>query len=184
VTRLIHTCRRHCLAVVVAACTLGAVASSSASVVVPLSLPQLAEAADRIATGVVVDVRTAQGPEGLERLVQVQVSSTWKGPADATLYVRLAGGRLGATETRVPGVPAVEVGDHVVWFLVTHPRGGFSVLGLHQGALAAVRAADGTLRVLAPSRIASPRGDVSRVPRRVAELEAEVRALAGTGAAQ
>lgn len=183
-TRLIHTCRRRCLAVVLATVVLGTVVPSSASVVVPLSLAQLTASADRIAEGVVVAVRSSQGPDGLERLVQVQVSSTWKGPEDATLYVRLAGGRLGTTETRLPGVPAVEEGDHVVWFLVAHPRGGYSVLGLHQGALAAVRAADGTLHVLAPSRVVSSRGDVSRVPRRVADLEAEVRTLAGTGAAQ
>ena len=72
----------------------------------------------------------------------------------------------------------------LVVFLVTHPRGGYSVLGLHQGALAAVTGADGTARVLAPARVPGARGDVTRVPRRIEDLEGEVRSLAGTGGAR
>ena len=70
-----------------------------------MSLAQLTESADVIADATVVDIRTREGPEGVERLVQVRVANTWKGPGASTLYVRLAGGRLGGTETRVPGVP-------------------------------------------------------------------------------
>ena len=100
------------------------------------------------------------------------------------MYVRLAGGRLGATETRMPGVPRLQVGDRLVLFLVAHPRGGYSVLGLHQGALVAVSGADGTPRVLAPAHAAGARGDVARAPRRMEELESDVRALASAGLAR
>lgn len=156
----------------------------AASVVVPLSLAQLAEAADLVADATVVDVRSVQGPDGVERVVQLQVASTWKGDGERTVFVRLAGGRLGSTETRVHGVPVVHEGERLVVFLVAHPRGGYSVLGLHQGVLAAVTSADGTARVLAPSRVAGARGDVTRTPRRIDELEGDVRALVGTAVAR
>ncbi|AMY09666.1 hypothetical protein LuPra_02888 [Luteitalea pratensis] len=156
----------------------------SASVVVPLSLAQLTEAADLVADVTVIDIRTMPGPDGVERVVQLQVMSTWKGGAERTVFVRLAGGRLGPTETRVAGVPVVHDGDRLVMFLVTHPRGGYSVLGLHQGALAAVTGADGTARVLAPARMQGARGDVTRAPRRIAELEGDVRSIAGTEGAR
>ena len=173
--------RRRVLGVVIATLVSGLPPTLSGSVVVPLSLAQLTESADVIADATVVDIRTAQGPEGVERLVQVRVANTWKGPAASTLYVRLAGGRLGGTETRVPGVPAVADGDRVIWFLLAHPRGGYSVLGLHQGALQAVTAPDGSARVLAPARLSSARGDVTRLPRRIEDLAAEVRALVEAG---
>jgi len=150
-----------------------------ASVVVPLSLAQLTEAADLVADVTVVAVRAVPGPEGVERLVELQVTSAWKGDAERTVFVRLAGGRLGATETRVHGVPVVHEGDRLVVFLVTHPRGGYSVLGLHQGVLAAVTAADGTARVLAPAGTVGARGDVTRLPRRIEELEGDVRTILG-----
>jgi hypothetical protein len=172
------------LPVLALALMLGAGRPAHASVVVPLSLPQLTEEAELVVDATVVDVRSMQGPDGIERLVQVLVGSTWKGRAGATVYVRLAGGRLGATETRMPGVPALQVGDRLVLFLVAHPRGGYSVLGLHQGALVAVTGADGTPRVLAPARGAGVRGDVARAPRRMEELETEVRSLASTGLAR
>jgi hypothetical protein len=176
--------RRRVLGVVFATLVSGLPTTLSGSVVVPLSLAQLTESADVIADATVVDVRTAQGPKGVERLVQVRVANTWKGPEASTLYVRLAGGRLGGTETRLPGVPVVADGDRVIWFLLTHPRGGYSVLGLHQGALLALAAPDGTARVLAPSLLPSSRGSVTRVPRRIDDLAADVRALVDAGGAR
>lgn len=157
---------------------------TSASVVVPLSLDELVGAARVIVDASVGDVRTVEGPQGLERLVLLRVIETWKGGAEATLWVRLAGGRLGRTETRVPGVPAVSEDDRLVWFLVPHPRGGYSVVGLHQGALPAVAGPDGALRVLAPSRQAGGRGSVTRAPRRLDDLATTVRALLRAEAAQ
>lgn len=182
VMRVIRHCLAPCAFLWLLSCT--GSGPAVASVVVPLSLVQLTEAADLVADVTVVDIRTVSGPEGIERVVQVQVASCWKGEAPSTVYVRLAGGRLGATETRVPGVPILHDGDRLVLFLVAHPRGGYSVLGLHQGALAAVTGVDGIARVLAPSRASGARGDIRRVPRRIADLEGEVRSVAGTGAAR
>lgn len=149
-----------------------------ASVVVPMSLSQLVEAADLVVDATVEEVRVVEGNSGPERIVQLRVVDQWKGDADAVVHVRLAGGRLGRTETRVPGVPSVEHGDRLAWFLVAHPRGGYSVIGLHQGALRAVAGLDGVARVLAPDRTTGARGEVARVPRTLAALAADVRALA------
>ena len=148
-----------------------------ASVVLPLSLAELTEAAAIVVDGTVDEVRTARGPDGVERQVLVRVASAWKGQPEAHVYVRLAGGRLGRIETRVPGVPIVGVGDRVVWFLTAHPQGGYAVIGLHQGALRTIEAPDGEPRVLAPSKARVARGDVRRAPRRVSDLASEVRAL-------
>jgi hypothetical protein len=170
------------LAVGMTACVLVGVAPAlHASVVLPMSLGQLAEAADIVIDATVDDVRPVEGADGIERLVLLRVSGTWKGRPEPAVYVRLAGGRLGRTETRVTGVPTPEPGDRLAWFLVAHPRGGYSVLGLHQGALRVVTGPDGQARVLAPARLAGRRGDVARVPRLLDDLASEVRALAGGG---
>ncbi|BCS32753.1 hypothetical protein TBR22_A19750 [Luteitalea sp. TBR-22] len=154
----------------------------AASVVVPLTLAQLVEAADLIVDGTIEDVRVVAGPDGAERMVLVRgAAAAWKGEVDGPVYVRLAGGRLGTTETRVPGVPAVADGERYAWFLVAHPRGGYSVVGLYQGALRVTAGPDGGLRVLAPATTAGPRGDVARLPRPIEEIEAQVRTLLAGG---
>ena len=155
-----------------------------ASVVVPMSLAQLAEAATLIVDATVADVRHVEGPEGAERLVLVRVASVWKGAIDDTAYVRLAGGRIGRFETRVSGVPSVDTGDRLVWFLAPHPRGGYAVLGLHQGAMRTTQGPGGETFVLAPPRGPAPRGDLSRVPRRLGDLADDVRSALGAGAAR
>lgn len=165
-------------ALVVAALLTGT-SRSSASVVVPLSLAELTAAAALVVDATVAEVRVAQGPDGLERLVRLRIDDAWKGEAEASVYVRLAGGRLGRLETRVAGVPDVAEGDRLVWFLTPHPRGGFSVIGLHQGAMRTLTSATGESHVLAPSRVANRR-DVGRLPRRVSDLATDVRSLART----
>jgi hypothetical protein len=152
-----------------------------ASVVVPMSLGELVEAADIAVDAAVDDIRPVEGADGIERIVRLRVADTWKGRPDPVVYVRLAGGRLGRTETRVVGVPSPAPGDRLAWFLVAHPRGGYSVLGLHQGALSVVTGQDGHAHVLAPMRLAGGRGDVARVPRRLADLATEVRTLVRGG---
>lgn len=153
------------------------------SVVVPMSLTQLVEHADLIVDATVTDVRAVEGPAGIERIVQLRVGSTWKGFTDTVVYVRLAGGQMGRTETRVVGVPALAEGDRLAWFLVAHPRGGYSVVGLYQGALRTVPGVDGQPRVLAPTATTTARGDVMRVPRPLGDLAGDVRAIA-SGAGQ
>ncbi len=153
-----------------------------ASIVVPLSLTELVSAADVIVDGTVEEVRHVEVSGRIERIVRVRVASAWKGAPDAVVYVRLAGGRIGRTEARVPGVPDVAAGDRAVWCLAPHPRGGYSVIGLHQGAMPTTMGPDGVARVLAPSTSADARGAVSRVPRPMTDLARDVRALAAGAA--
>lgn len=169
---------------VLATLTTGLSASLAASVVVPLTLSQLTREAATIVDGVVAEVRTLAGPSGAERLVLIRVNASWKGASDDTLYVRLPGGRLGRTETLVTGAPAVAAGDRAVWFLDTHPRGGYVVLGLHQGVLRTQPGLDGETLVLTPPREAGSRGDLRRLPRRLTDLAADVRALLNVEAPQ
>ncbi len=155
--------------------------AARASVVVPMSLADLTDAAPLIVDATVAEVRHVAGPDGTERLVLVRVTSTWRGEVADTAYVRLPGGRIGRVETRVPGVPSVEPGDRLVWFLTPHPRGGYAVLGLHQGALRTASSASGEVLVLAPGR-GTAHNDRGRVPRRLEEVAAEIRQrLAGAG---
>ena len=149
----------------------------AASVVVPMTLGQLVEAADVIIDGPVEDIRGLAGPDGAERLVLVRGGDAWKGHTDGPVYVRLAGGRIGAIETRVPGVPDVAEGERFVWFLGRHPRGGYHVIGLYQGALRAMPGPDGAMRVVVPGLTAGPRGDVARSPRLISALASQVRSL-------
>jgi len=153
----------------------------AASVVVPLSLPQLTRSATTIVDGVVTEVRVVEGPSGAERLALVRVTETWKGTPVETLYVHLPGGRLGRTETIVVGAPVVHAGDRMVWFLDTHPRGGHVVLGLHQGVLRTQAGRDGNVLVLTPPSDAGARGDLRRLPRRLSDVAADVRALLDAG---
>lgn len=170
---------------ILALLVVAATAPLRASVVVPLTLTQLTEAAATIVDGTVTDVRVVEGPSGVERLVLVQVAATWKGDnSDTTLYVHLPGGRLGRVETIVPGAPQVAPGDRLVWFLGPHPRGGHVVLGLHQGLLRTETTPDGQAVVVAPSRLAGTRGQVWRRPKTLQSLAAEVRALVAGGVAQ
>lgn len=162
----------------------GPTSDARASTVVPLALSELVGAADVIVDGTVQDVQHVEVSGRIERIVRVRVASAWKGEPDAVVYVRLAGGRIGRTETRVPGVPDVAAGDRGVWFLASHPRGGYSVVGLHQGAMRATMGPDGVARVLAPSTSADARGAVSRLPRTMTNLARDVRTLAAAGAAR
>ena len=157
--------------------TIWLAAPIAASVVVPLTLEQLTREAMTIVDGVVAEVRAVAGPAGAERLVLVRVASTWKGAAQETLYVRLPGGRLGRTETVVAGAPVVDAGERAVWFLAAHPRGGHVVLGLHQGVFRTQARTDGAMVVFAPPREAGSRGDLRRLPRRLEDVAADVRAL-------
>jgi hypothetical protein len=110
----------------------------------------------------------------------VRVRGAWKGHAAETVHVRHAGGRIGRLETRVPGTPRIEPGERLVWFLTPDPRGGFIVVGLHQGALRTTGVEE-QVRVLAPAPTATARGDVRRGWRNLDALAAEVRRLAEVG---
>ena len=169
---------RLCAAALLVSAVLCSPLEGRASVVVPMSLTQLVEQAELIVDATVIDIRAVEGPAGIERLVQLRVGALWKGSADTVVYVRLPGGQLGRTETRVIGVPALAQGDRLAWFLVAHPRGGYSVVGLYQGALRTVPGVDGQPRVLAPTATTTARGDVTRAPRPLRDLAADVRAIA------
>lgn len=161
---------------------LGTGAVTHASVVVPLSLSQLIAAAEVIADGQVVAIHTTADRGRVERVISVRVLETWKGERVEMVHVRLPGGTLGRTRVLVPGVPGVETGDRLVWFLTPAADGTFASVGLHQGAMRVWSSPiDGRQLVgAAPARDDSGvvrRGDGTRRPKALATLRGEVSAI-------
>jgi len=160
--------------------TIVAVPVARASVVVPLTLPQLVEAADVIADGEVLAVHVAADRGHIERIVTIRVADAWKGEAGDVLHLRLPGGELGLTREVVPGAPEVQAGDRLVWFLTRDPRGALVVVGLHQGAVRVVPSPAGRAMVGPAFTAGQPgaviRGRVGGI-RPLTTLRTEVRAL-------
>ncbi len=169
-----------------AACALWLLLGSvpQASVVVPMTLEQLAREAHVIVDARVVAVHVTANAGRLERIVTLRVLGRWKGEAGDVVHVRLPGGSLGRTTTLVPGAPTLREDERFVLFLGDAPRGGFVVLGLHQGAWRVVSSPlDGALQVgpasVAGSRAAGPvtRGDGTRRTHRLGDFQALVGGL-------
>jgi hypothetical protein len=153
-----------------------------ASVVVPLSLRQLIEAADVIADGEVVAVHATADRGRVERVVSIRVLETWKGSGVELIHVRLPGGTLGRTRVVVPGAPEVAVGDRRVWFVARTADGSFASVGLHQGVVRVwASPADGRQLVSVAPALDTVgtlrRGDGTRRPRPLTSLRADVRAV-------
>lgn len=154
------------------------------SVVVPMSLDELARDAGTIVDAQVIAVHVTTDTGRLERVVSLRVIERWKGPADDVLHVRVPGGTLGRTRTLVTGVPVLGEGDRFVLFLDRTPGGAHRVLGLHQGAWrVSASPRDGVLSV-APAPVGETsagivrRGDGTRRSRRLEVFRHEVLALA------
>lgn len=159
------------------------VGRSRASVVVPMTLEQLAREARVIVDARVMSVHVTGDTGRLERVVSLRVLSRWKGEADDVVHVRLPGGTLGRTATLVPGAPTMRDAERFVLFLDDAPRGGYYVLGLYQGAWRVTPSTDGTMHVgpttHAGMRQAGPvsRGDGSRRPHALGEFRTLVDGL-------
>lgn len=93
---------------------------------------------------------SSNGQHGrIETRCTLALSRTFFGPGAATLELRLPGGVLPDGRGLVlPGLPRLEVGDEVVLLLSKQSRAGLRLpIGLSQGVLRVVRAADGTRRL-------------------------------------
>lgn len=155
-----------------------------ASVVVPMSLDELARDAAAIVDAQVVAVHVTADTGRIERVVSLRVIERWKGAADDVIHVRLPGGTLGRTRTLVTGVPDLDEGGRFVLFLDRGPAGAYRVLGLHQGAWrVSASPRDGALSV-GPAPVGDARaglvrrGDGTRRSRRLDVFRHDVQALA------
>lgn len=158
--------------------------TASASVVVPLSLAEMSEAATVIVDARVIAVHTSDETGRIERVVTLRVLSRWKGASADIVHVRLPGGTLGRTRTIVSGVPTLDEGDRFVLFLDEAARGGFRILGLYQGAWRVTGGGPDNPLAVGPAPVNASRvgpltrGDGARRPRSLHQFRADVQTLA------
>ena len=101
---------------------------------IPLSIEELAAAADLIVQGTVQSRTCARDAEGrIFTRVELAASETWKGKASAKVSVVQSGGVLGEEAATVPGQADYDVGEEVVAFLALNARGEPVTLSLAQG---------------------------------------------------
>lgn len=116
--------------------------AARAASVVRLTVEQLRDRADRIALLEAVSSRVEVRDGRPSTIVVCRVRSILKGTSEATITLRLPGGRVGALTMRIPGVPLPEVGDVFIAFLTpdrTAPaEAAWRPIGWGQGMFALV----------------------------------------------
>lgn len=134
-------------------------ASVQAGTALRLELESAVERADVIVEGrVSASIAVLAAPSApttsaqhgrIESHCTLALSRTFLGPGAATLELRLPGGVLpDGRGLALPGLPRLAVGDEVVLLLSKPSRAGLRLpIGLSQGVLRVVRAADGTRRL-------------------------------------
>ncbi|MDH7504375.1 MAG: hypothetical protein QHJ82_16905 [Verrucomicrobiota bacterium] len=120
---------------VAASVFLCAVPLALATLMVPLSIPQLATESDLIVHGKVISITTTlDADRRIVTRVLTEITETWKGQHPCSrLQVVLAGGTLGAKQVVVDGQPEYRPGEEVVLFLKLNQRKEAVTVGLAQG---------------------------------------------------
>lgn len=119
---------------------------AAAGTAVRLDVPGLVEEAELVFEGRVLAARALQGGGGIiQTEYVVEVAHTWLGDDLPARTFRLPGGVLPSGRGLVlPGMPRVEVGEHVLLFLSPESQHGFRMtVGLAQGKLRVVEDAEG-----------------------------------------
>ncbi len=151
---------------------------SEATIVVPVSAPNLTASSDAIVTGFVEDLRYAELDGGrIATLVSIAVDETWKGAPRTHLELVEAGGHIGGRSEIVYGTPEYRVGERVLVYARPSAM-GWQTNHMMQGKLA-ISGATGTRSVGANVAILAS----ANHPWRESVPLAELRALAATDAA-
>ena len=106
------------------------------SIVLEVTVEQLAEKADRIVRGRVVEqsVLLERGGRAIWTRYHVRVEETLAGEGTKEVVVHVPGGRMGELRQEVHGVARLRTNDEVVVFLWKDRQGRLRVLGQAQGA--------------------------------------------------
>lgn len=106
-----------------------------ATLMVPLSIPQLAAESDLIVHCKVISITTTlDADRRIVTRVLTEITETWKGQHPASrLQVVLAGGTLGTKQVVVDGQPDYRPGEELVLFLKSNNRKEAVTVGLAQG---------------------------------------------------
>ena len=125
------------------------VPGARATTVVPPSFSELVAQAQSIVEGRVLAVRCEQssGQAGhaiIHTYVNIEVSKVLKGPAQATIELRLLGGTVGDRTMQVAGVPRFVPGQRALLFVENNGRQFCPLVGVMHGRYHLVRrASDG-----------------------------------------
>lgn len=162
--------------------------STSATVVVPADLAELAHDARAIARGRVSAVtgRWTDDRRTIETIVTLDVGRYLKGAFGSTIAFRVPGGEFGRYRTVVVGAPEFAVGDRVVVFLGASGPVVPYIVGFNQGVYRIVEDGGATGPLVTPppilpgARAGTPivRGDAARRRLPLADFEERVIALA------
>ncbi len=144
--------------------------TASATTVLKFDLDSLVANSQRIVVAEVTEMRSLRKEGRIYTDTTLEIRETWKGESTHRVTVRLPGGRLGETVTRVHGLPGFQPGERVVVFLKeileeTDSK-RFTVLGLRQGKFHVALGPDDSTEFAVPRlenlRILAPKnGEVS-----------------------
>ena len=104
-----------------------------ATTVKKMDLPELVTTADSIVQGRVDSVESRWEEKLAYTYVSVTVGDPLKGERRRTVLIRQLGGKIGALNVTVAGMPRFKAGDQVIVFLKAQQNGTFDVVGLNQG---------------------------------------------------
>ena len=106
-----------------------------ATTVVRMELPQLVQKADSIIQGHVDEVYVRWDAERnlAFTYTSVSVGDPMKGERRRSVLIKQIGGKVGALNVTVAGMPKFTKGEEVIVFLKNQQDGTFQVLGMNQG---------------------------------------------------
>jgi hypothetical protein len=130
-------------------------ASAAASTTaLKFDLQSLVVNSNQIVVADVTEMRSLRKQGRIYTDTTLEVRETWKGEATEEVTVRLPGGRIGDTVTRVHGMPGFQTGERVVAFLKERydddDSKRFSVTGLRQGKFHIALGPDTTTEFVVP----------------------------------
>lgn len=114
-----------------------------ATTIIRMDLKTLAQAAPLIFRGRCVNTESRWEPGAIWTFDEFDVLETFKGAPPQRLRIRLPGGRVGHTETKIEGVPHFSPGEEVVLFAEPTSAGDYGVTSWAQGTFRVHRDATG-----------------------------------------
>jgi hypothetical protein len=104
-----------------------------ATTVQKMELPDLVSLSDSIVQGHVESVESRWENKMVYTYTSVAVDDPLKGERRRTILLRHQGGRVGALNVLIAGMPHFNKGDQVIVFLRNRQDGTFDLIGLDQG---------------------------------------------------
>lgn len=172
------------VSLLLAAVLLAIAPAASASVMVEVTVDEMAREADLVARGKVVRTESRRSVDGMRIFTEVtlQVDERWKGASGSTVRFRVPGGTHDGIAQIVQGAPRFTEGEEVIVFLhrlpqpkglrdrpmpmqvVAMAQGKFSVRRDPKGTLMAVRDLDGLELVRPEAGLRTPAPKVEEIP--------------------